>query len=125
MKSACQCRWFKYPSGGYSRRTTQDLSPIDFLLSGISTNSNDSMVLLSYWRYSEGELFTFEHPFNQRAFSSIINGFAVPLKDEHKVFLERVLIPLHKAHSLSLFHPQVKERANEVEKGQDIDCLIV
>jgi len=38
---------------------------------------------------------------------SIINGFAVPLKEEHKVFLERVLIPLHKAHSLSLFHPQL------------------
>ncbi|CAF5113594.1 unnamed protein product, partial [Rotaria socialis] len=31
---------------------------------------------------------------------SIINGFAVPLKEEHKVFLGRVLIPLHKAHSL-------------------------
>ena len=41
--------------------------------------------------------------------SSIINGFAVPLKDEHKVFLERVLLPMHKAHSLSLFHPQVNE----------------
>lgn len=38
---------------------------------------------------------------------SIINGFAVPLKEEHKVFLSRVLIPLHKAHSLNLFHPQV------------------
>ena len=32
------------------------------------------------------------------------------MKDEHKVFLERVLIPLHKAHSLSLFHPQVNNR---------------
>ncbi|CAF3393688.1 unnamed protein product [Rotaria sp. Silwood1] len=38
---------------------------------------------------------------------SIINGFAVPLKEEHKVFLGRVLIPLHKAHSLTLFHPQL------------------
>jgi serine/threonine-protein phosphatase 2A regulatory subunit B' len=38
---------------------------------------------------------------------SIINGFAVPLKEEHKVFLDRVLMPLHKAHSLSSFHPQV------------------
>lgn len=75
------------------------------------------MVLLSYWRYSEGKLFAFERPLNQRSFSSIINGFAVPLKDEHKVFLERVLIPLHKAHSLSLFHPQVNERANEEETG--------
>ncbi|CAF1562704.1 unnamed protein product [Adineta ricciae] len=38
---------------------------------------------------------------------SIINGFAVPLKEEHKAFLERVLLPLHKAHSLNLFHPQL------------------
>ncbi|KXS15101.1 B56-domain-containing protein [Gonapodya prolifera JEL478] len=38
---------------------------------------------------------------------SIINGFALPLKEEHKVFLTRVLIPLHKARSLSLYHPQL------------------
>ncbi|KAI9189672.1 serine/threonine-protein phosphatase 2A 56 kDa regulatory subunit delta isoform [Blastocladiella emersonii ATCC 22665] len=38
---------------------------------------------------------------------SIINGFAVPLKEEHKVFLSRVLIPLHKAKSLGLYHPQL------------------
>ncbi|ORZ33572.1 phosphatase 2A regulatory B subunit-domain-containing protein [Catenaria anguillulae PL171] len=38
---------------------------------------------------------------------SIINGFAVPLKEEHKVFLSRVLIPLHKAKSLALYHPQL------------------
>jgi serine/threonine-protein phosphatase 2A regulatory subunit B' len=38
---------------------------------------------------------------------SIINGFVVPLKDEHKVFLERVLMPLHKAHSINLFHLQL------------------
>ncbi|TPX33300.1 hypothetical protein SmJEL517_g03730 [Synchytrium microbalum] len=38
---------------------------------------------------------------------SIINGFALPLKEEHKVFLTRVLIPLHKAKSLTLYHPQL------------------
>ncbi|KAK9328875.1 phosphatase 2A regulatory B subunit-domain-containing protein [Lipomyces starkeyi] len=38
---------------------------------------------------------------------SIINGFALPLKEEHKIFLARVLIPLHKAKSLSLYHPQL------------------
>lgn len=38
---------------------------------------------------------------------SIINGFALPLKDEHKLFLTRVLIPLHKAKSLTLYHPQL------------------
>ena len=29
---------------------------------------------------------------------SIINGFALPLKAEHKQFLVRVLIPLHKVN---------------------------
>lgn len=38
---------------------------------------------------------------------SIINGFALPLKEEHKLFLERVLIPLHKARCLSPFHQQL------------------
>jgi len=39
---------------------------------------------------------------------SIINGFALPLKEEHKTFLVRVLIPLHKVKSLSCYHPQVR-----------------
>ncbi|XP_052273570.1 serine/threonine-protein phosphatase 2A 56 kDa regulatory subunit epsilon isoform-like isoform X2 [Dreissena polymorpha] len=38
---------------------------------------------------------------------SIINGFALPLKSEHKQFLMKVLIPLHKAKSLSLYHAQL------------------
>ncbi|EJD52951.1 protein phosphatase 2A regulatory B subunit [Auricularia subglabra TFB-10046 SS5] len=38
---------------------------------------------------------------------SIINGFALPLKDEHKTFLTRVLLPLHKVRSVSLYHPQL------------------
>ncbi|WFD02724.1 serine/threonine-protein phosphatase 2A 56 kDa regulatory subunit delta isoform [Malassezia obtusa] len=38
---------------------------------------------------------------------SIINGFALPLKEEHKVFLTRVLLPLHKAKSLAMYHPQL------------------
>lgn len=38
---------------------------------------------------------------------SIINGFALPLKEEHKIFLTRVLLPLHKVKSLSLYHPQL------------------
>lgn len=40
---------------------------------------------------------------------SIINGFALPLKLEHKQFLVKVLIPLHTVRSLSLFHAQVSE----------------
>ena len=38
---------------------------------------------------------------------SIINGFALPLKAEHKQFLTKVLIPLHKSRTLSLYHAQV------------------
>ncbi|VVC31034.1 Protein phosphatase 2A, regulatory B subunit, B56,Armadillo-type fold,Armadillo-like helical [Cinara cedri] len=38
---------------------------------------------------------------------SIINGFALPLKNEHKQFLVKVLIPLHKVKCLSLYHAQL------------------
>jgi len=38
---------------------------------------------------------------------SIINGFALPLKDEHKDFLIKALIPLHKVKSLASFHQQL------------------
>ncbi|XP_060037022.1 serine/threonine-protein phosphatase 2A 56 kDa regulatory subunit gamma isoform isoform X2 [Erinaceus europaeus] len=40
-------------------------------------------------------------------FYSIINGFALPLKEEHKTFLLKVLLPLHKVKSLSVYHPQL------------------
>uniref|UniRef100_A0A8C7YV25 Serine/threonine protein phosphatase 2A regulatory subunit n=1 Tax=Oryzias sinensis TaxID=183150 RepID=A0A8C7YV25_9TELE len=40
-------------------------------------------------------------------FLRIINGFALPLKAEHKQFLVKVLIPLHTVRSLSLFHAQL------------------
>ncbi|ORZ23419.1 protein phosphatase 2A regulatory B subunit [Absidia repens] len=38
---------------------------------------------------------------------SIINGFALPLKQEHRTFLFKVLIPLHKASSLGTYYPQL------------------
>ncbi|OTF81770.1 hypothetical protein BLA29_003955, partial [Euroglyphus maynei] len=38
---------------------------------------------------------------------SIINGFSLPVKEEHKVFLLKVLMPLHKVKSLSVYHPQL------------------
>lgn len=38
---------------------------------------------------------------------SIINGFALPLKQEHKQFLVKVLIPLHKPKCLGLYHAQL------------------
>ncbi|XP_047328261.1 serine/threonine protein phosphatase 2A 57 kDa regulatory subunit B' beta isoform-like [Impatiens glandulifera] len=38
---------------------------------------------------------------------SIINGFALPMKEEHKLFLVRALIPLHKPKSVTLYHHQL------------------
>jgi serine/threonine-protein phosphatase 2A regulatory subunit B' len=38
---------------------------------------------------------------------SIINGFALPMKEEHKLFLARALIPLHKPKSVVIYHQQL------------------
>ncbi|KAI3839318.1 hypothetical protein MKW92_004223 [Papaver armeniacum] len=38
---------------------------------------------------------------------SIINGFAVPIKEEHKLFLVKVLIPLHKPKGIQTYHRQL------------------
>eukprot|EP01084_Bolivina_argentea_P194424 333582_1 len=38
-------------------------------------------------------------------YCSIINGFALPLKEKHILLLRNVLIPMHKASFLSQFHP--------------------
>ncbi|KAJ7972334.1 Serine/threonine protein phosphatase 2A regulatory subunit [Quillaja saponaria] len=38
---------------------------------------------------------------------SIINGFALPMKEEHKLFLVRALIPLHKPKPISIYHQQL------------------
>lgn len=38
---------------------------------------------------------------------SIINGFALPLKEEHKLFLVQALIPLHKPRCLGMYHQQL------------------
>ena len=38
---------------------------------------------------------------------SIVNGFAVPLREEHSNFLLKTLVPMHKCRSLTLFHPQL------------------
>lgn len=51
-----------------------------------------------------------DHSFSFPPACSIINGFALPLKEEHKMFLIRVLLPLHKVKSLSVYHPQVKHQ---------------
>uniref|UniRef100_A0A2N9FGQ2 Serine/threonine protein phosphatase 2A regulatory subunit n=1 Tax=Fagus sylvatica TaxID=28930 RepID=A0A2N9FGQ2_FAGSY len=38
---------------------------------------------------------------------SIVNGFALPLKEEHKLFLVRALIPLHKPKCLAMYQQQL------------------
>nr|GMC48848.1 serine/threonine protein phosphatase 2A 57 kDa regulatory subunit B' beta isoform-like [Ipomoea batatas] len=38
---------------------------------------------------------------------SIINGFALPMKEEHKLFLVRALVPLHKTKSVATYHQQL------------------
>lgn len=38
---------------------------------------------------------------------SIINGFALPMKEEHKLFLIRALIPLHKPKPIGVYHQQL------------------
>uniref|UniRef100_A0A1J3DI46 Serine/threonine protein phosphatase 2A regulatory subunit n=1 Tax=Noccaea caerulescens TaxID=107243 RepID=A0A1J3DI46_NOCCA len=40
-------------------------------------------------------------------FGSIVSGFALPLKEEHKIFLWRVLIPLHKPKSVGNYFQQL------------------
>jgi len=48
---------------------------------------------------------------------SIINGFALPLKEEHKDFLIKALIPLHKVKCLASFYQQLSYcMAQYVEK---------
>merc|ERR1712056_87565 len=57
---------------------------------------------------------------------SIINGFALPLKDEHKDFLINALIPLHKVKSLASFYQQLSYRmAQYVEKDPRLSYDIV
>jgi len=57
---------------------------------------------------------------------SIINGFALPLKDEHKDFLIKALIPLHKVKSLASYHQQLSYcMAQYVEKDPRLSYDII
>ncbi|PAN17525.1 hypothetical protein PAHAL_3G138200 [Panicum hallii] len=40
-------------------------------------------------------------------FGSVISGFAKPLKEEHKLFLWKALIPLHKPKTVGVYLPQL------------------
>uniref|UniRef100_A0A0A9GM66 Serine/threonine protein phosphatase 2A regulatory subunit n=1 Tax=Arundo donax TaxID=35708 RepID=A0A0A9GM66_ARUDO len=52
---------------------------------------------------------------------SIINGFALPLKEEHKLFLVRTLIPLHKPRCVSMYHRQL---AYSITQFVEKDCKL-
>jgi len=57
---------------------------------------------------------------------SIINGFALPLKEEHKDFLIKALIPLHKVKSLASFYQQLSYcMAQYVEKDPTLAYDII
>eukprot|EP00271_Cylindrocystis_brebissonii_P011430 TRINITY_DN28_c0_g2_i1.p1 TRINITY_DN28_c0_g2~~TRINITY_DN28_c0_g2_i1.p1 ORF type:complete len:518 (-),score=127.41 TRINITY_DN28_c0_g2_i1:55-1608(-) len=57
---------------------------------------------------------------------SIINGFALPLKEEHKMFLVRALIPLHKPKCVSMYHQQLSYCITQfVEKDTKLADLVI
>jgi len=52
---------------------------------------------------------------------SIINGFALPLKEEHKLFLQRALMPLHKPKCIAMYHQQLSYCVTQfVEKDRKL-----
>ncbi|KAI5317013.1 hypothetical protein L3X38_036720 [Prunus dulcis] len=57
---------------------------------------------------------------------SIINGFALPMKEEHKLFLVRALIPLHKPKSIAVYHQQLSYCITQfVEKDYKLADTVV
>ncbi|KAL3646815.1 hypothetical protein CASFOL_009359 [Castilleja foliolosa] len=57
---------------------------------------------------------------------SIINGFALPMKEEHKVFLVRALIPLHKPKLLAMYHQQLSYCVTQfVEKDYKLADTVI
>uniref|UniRef100_A0A095A0E0 Serine/threonine-protein phosphatase 2A 56 kDa regulatory subunit delta isoform n=1 Tax=Schistosoma haematobium TaxID=6185 RepID=A0A095A0E0_SCHHA len=59
-------------------------------------------------------------------FLRIINGFQTPLKEEHKQFLRRVLLPLHKSPTMSHFHAQLTYCTTEfIKKDSSLFTMIV
>ncbi|WCJ39924.1 Serine/threonine protein phosphatase 2A 57 kDa regulatory subunit B' beta isoform [Euphorbia peplus] len=57
---------------------------------------------------------------------SIINGFTVPVKEEHKLFLMRVLIPLHKTKGMQIYHRELSYCVNQfVQKEPMLGGIVV
>ena len=59
-------------------------------------------------------------------FSSIINGFSIPVKDEHKAFLRNVLLPLHKCDKYEVYFQQLADCCVLfVNKEQSIAATVI
>ncbi|KAK9149536.1 hypothetical protein Scep_008293 [Stephania cephalantha] len=59
-------------------------------------------------------------------FGSVISGFALPLKEEHKMFLWRALIPLHKPKSLGIYLQQLSYCVTQfVEKEPKLASSVI
>ncbi|GMN50457.1 hypothetical protein TIFTF001_019618 [Ficus carica] len=59
-------------------------------------------------------------------FGSVISGFATPLKEEHKMFLWRALLPLHKPKSVGIYHQQLTYCVVQfVDKDQKLASSVI
>ncbi|KAK7311850.1 hypothetical protein RJT34_10259 [Clitoria ternatea] len=59
-------------------------------------------------------------------FGSIISGFALPLKEEHKIFLWRILIPLHKPKSMGVYFQQLSYCVTQfIEKEPKLASIVI
>ncbi|KAJ1411008.1 Protein phosphatase 2A, regulatory B subunit, B56 [Sesbania bispinosa] len=59
-------------------------------------------------------------------FGSIISGFALPLKEEHKMFLWRILIPLHKPKSMGVYFQQLSYCVTQfIEKEPKLASIVI
>lgn len=57
---------------------------------------------------------------------SIINGLALPLKQEHRLFLENLLVPLHKVSGLANFHAQLAYCVSQfVDKDPTLSVVVI
>lgn len=59
-------------------------------------------------------------------FGSVISGFTLPLKEEHKIFLWRALIPLHKPKSLGIYFQQLSYCVTQfIEKDSRLTSIVI
>uniref|UniRef100_A0A7N0ZT75 Serine/threonine protein phosphatase 2A regulatory subunit n=1 Tax=Kalanchoe fedtschenkoi TaxID=63787 RepID=A0A7N0ZT75_KALFE len=59
-------------------------------------------------------------------FGSIISGFALPLKEEHKIFFSRALIPLHKPKQVGSYFQQLSYCVMQfIEKDPKLASIVI